>query len=176
MNNDVISRKKEARKVRLKIYFSRLGSALSEAPFSAGTWIYSAIVFVGIAAASWFIPFINSADTSAETLGIYVIGILIAVFADSLFLWKNSTHDDIAETIIVTSFLLCLLVGYFSVKVPFINSEGETVKRFRSYSEFFIFLILIISILMWAMINAVDPRLNIAATNNSAEYSQLSGK
>lgn len=176
MNSAGNDSQQSAHSGRVRDYVKHLGSTLREAPFTGGTWLYLAIVLAGGAAATWFIPSINSSETSAETFGIYVIGILIAVFADALFLWKKSKDDVIAETIIVVSFVLSLVVGFLSVKEQFHTPEGVPGKRWRSYGELCIFLILLISILMWAMINVVEPRLNIAATDKPANYTQLNGK
>ena len=162
--------------VRTQNYLKHLGATLAEAPFTAGTWLYLAIVVVGVAFATWAIPAMNSSETSAETLGIYVIGILIAVFADSLFLWKKSKDDVIAETVAVVSFLLCLLAGFLSVKEQLHSPEGLTSKRWRPYGEIALYAILTLSIFMWAMINVVEPRLDIAATQDPANFDGLSGK
>jgi len=170
-----IDGEKLASNLRVRNYFKHIGSILIEAPFTAGTWIYLVIILVGGGAATWLIPFINSSETSAETLGIYVIGILIAVFADALFLWKKSKDDILAETIIVASIILSLAVGILSIKEQFHTPTGID-KRWRPYSEIFIFFILLISIFLWAMLNVVEPKLTIGAIDSSADYSQLNGK
>lgn len=161
---------------RASFYFKHLWATMIDAPFAGGTWLYLVIVLVGVAVATWLIPFVNSSETSAETLGIYVIGILVAVFADSLFLWKKSKDDLIAETMISLSFILCFVVGFLSIKEQFQTADGVIGKRWRAYSECFLYLILAISILMWAMINVVEPRLVNPATDKLAAYSNLNGK
>ena len=162
--------------VRTRNYLRHLWTTLAEAPFTSGTWLYLVIVVVGVAVATWLIPFINSSETSPETLGIYVIGILIAVFADALFLWKKSKDDAIAETIAAVSFALCFCVGFLSIKEQLFSPDGLPIKRWKPYGEFVLYLILVLSIFMWAMINVVEPRLDVAATQEPADFNRLSGQ
>ena len=165
-----------SRSGRARSYFRHLGETLVAAPVTPGTWLYLAIVLVGVAAATGVITAINASETSPETLGVYVIGILIAVFADALFLWKKSKDDVIAETIIIVSFVLSFVVGFLSVKEQFHAPDGAIGKRWRPYGEVILYLILLIAILMWAMINVVEPRLSVAATQEKPDYTHLSGK
>lgn len=162
--------------VRIQNYAKHLWTTLAEAPFTSGTWLYLVIVVVGVAVATWLVPSINASETSPETLGIYVIGILIAVFADALFLWKKAKDDVIAETIAAVSFVLCFVVGFLSLKEQFHAPGALPIKRWRPYGEAALYVILAVSILMWSMINVVEPRLDIAATQDPANFDGLSGK
>jgi hypothetical protein len=162
-------------KARVKSYFKHVWATFIEVPFTAGAWFYFVIVGLGVAAATWTIPSINGSETHAETLGIYVIGILVSVFADALFLWKKSKDDVIAESIAIVSCFLVVGAAYLSVKEDFYIAGGTPSKRWRHYAEFWLYLILMLSILMWAMINVVEPRLTVAATHEPAGYNNLSG-
>lgn len=159
----------------IKVYFRHLWATLAQAPFTHGTWLYLAIVLVGVAGATWFIPTFNGNETSPETLGIYVLGILIAIFADALLIWKKSSDDVIAETVLFLSFLLSFAVAYFSAKADVVDLDGNHTRHWRPCAELVLYSVLALAVIMWAMLIVVEPPFNNQATQKPPSAANLSG-
>ena len=162
----------------IRLYFKTLWSILKAAPTTDGTLLYLAIIVVGCGAVTWLIPEANESERSPETLGVFVIGILITVFAEAMFLWKkgnSKTHNYVSQTAMGATFLLAFFAYYLSVKHVKHVQEGKNVegpsaapiKDWVNYSVPTLWAILILAILLWAMISAADPRFKNVSTEQS---------
>ncbi|MDY0977716.1 hypothetical protein SOM61_22395 [Massilia sp. CFBP9012] len=151
--------------------------------------LYLVLTLVGVAWASYAIPAINGSDTSAETLGIYVIGVLIAVTLDSFVYLvnqggsseSNSNGRVIAGICFGIGFLLIVWASFLSIAVqpeavPNTASLKDTAmasaagvtgtvtavtdqKRWRWGAHAFLILILLIAILMSLILTGIDTGL-----------------
>ena len=121
--------------------------------------IYVAATVLGVGWATWGIPLINGSETSPETLGIYVIGILFTVLLDSMVLWKKRSPEDGNEFAIgmlgmLFSGAMIIISSRFSVKFSGIKNEE---RNWSDHSYWVLYLIFFISILISIVLTGIDP-------------------
>lgn len=133
-------------------------------------------MLAGVAAPTWIVPTWNGSETTPETLGLYVVGIALSVFADALIKWKRGDNDQVTETILVVSFILGFFVLYNSVKGSTRNDEGMPVRDWRPFAELCLYICLFFYTAMWAMLIAVDPPFRNPAVEGAPAKEDLPGR
>ncbi len=136
------------------------------APFGV---LYLFIVLGGVALASFKIPEWNGTELSPETLGIYVIGILVAVLADSIMMMFKSYRDDklmevaVAVVITLTSLLLIYLATIFSMKSSHLEDSKHILGDWRPHAKSMLALLLFAAVLMSLILTGYDSKIDISA-------------
>jgi hypothetical protein len=137
-----------------KTFFLELSSKFRSGIRSPEGFIYICITFFGVGWASWQIPVWNGSHISPETLGIYVIGFVITVGADSLMIYKKSGEDSPYETAIGALFMI--LSGLLFVVASVLSwKRGESWPNGATPG---LALILIISIWMTLVLTGFDSK------------------
>lgn len=146
----------------LKIFFEELWSKFRSGVRSPEGVVYIAVTLIGVAWASWGIPSINNSETSPETLGIYVIGFLIAVALDSAMIaWKHknssSSYEIAILTIIgLTSFVMIFLASNFAIRPVDLELKPPQRVGWKPGSMELLGLFLSIAILMSLIVSGID--------------------
>lgn len=128
---------------------------------------YIFVVGAGVALASFYIPAWNGSHISPETLGIYVIGILIAVMADSFILMMKSYRDKknvefaIAVLFTLFSLILIFLATLLSTKDSFLDDSKHVLTDWWSWSNEVLGFLLVISVVMSLILTGYDSTIDI---------------
>ncbi|VTU38504.1 hypothetical protein [Variovorax sp. PBL-E5] len=123
----------------VKLFFYELSAKFRDGVRSPDAFLYVVFTLVGVGWATLAIPKINSSHTSPETVGVYVIGILVTVLLDGMLTWKSKGGDNkyghaIAVLCMCVSLLLIVVVSYFSAnKSPPTAPGGEPIWKACSY-------------------------------------------
>lgn len=132
--------------------------------FSGSGLLYLALTVGGVGWATYFVPTINDSEISPETLGIYVTGLIVTLFAEALFTWKKGKEDSVAITVMVASLILGVVAMHFSTKGMIISAAGVAEKTWKPSAQLVLFVVLLFAILFWLALNAVDPKLDTPVT------------
>jgi vacuolar-type H+-ATPase subunit I/STV1 len=123
--------------------------------FSGPGMLYMALVVVTCGWATYYLPTINGTHTSPETLGVYVISLLVTLFAEALFTWKKGVEDRVALTIMVLSVVLGIVAMFLSSKV----TSAQGVRDWLPFAQGALIAVLVFTLVLWLALNAVDPKL-----------------
>jgi hypothetical protein len=161
-----------SRWTRFKAFCSDFIRVALDVPVTRGAWIYFVFIVVGVAWATIGIAALNNTQATPETIGTFTLGLLVPVFVDAMFAWKNGRNDPVTEAIMALSFLLVIPTSYFSVKKS--SEDGEDIWKWGA--EWVLIFILAFSILLWGMMYVVEPRLRNPSTQVAPSVSQLGGR
>ena len=147
-----------------KAFYFEFGSKLNAGLHSASAVLYSFLVLAGVAWASFAIPNWNAGETTPETLGIYVIGILITVFADALMiLIQGGDHNRIERAIAVVvamcAFTVLVIASFFSIRPTQMENSVRVMGEWRPFSDAVLFLLLAIAVAMSLVLTGFDAKL-----------------
>ena len=128
--------------------------------------LYLALVLMGAAFATWGIPSFNREnDQGLDVLGIFVIGVLIPLFADALILIvkKEAVEQAIAGyTMILTIFLFGFAL-VFSLKT-FPSGHASTSSEdghWKCFALPVLWITLAIALLANLALSGIDPKLGL---------------
>lgn len=158
-------------KAELSLFWFELSSKFWGGFRTINSLLYLFFTLMGVGIASWGIPVANGSEISPETLGIYVIGFLIAVGLDALYVLispkagsgNNSLERVIAGLFTMFAALLTIWAWYLSTTITLPESRAvtgsvhETVKQWRFAANYWLSLTLGIGILMSITIAGIDP-------------------
>lgn len=126
--------------------------------------LYSVFVFVGVGWASFAIPAWNGSETTPETLGIYVIGILITVIADGLIILikgsdENRLEQAIAVAVTIVSIISLVLASVFSTKSSHVEDSARMLEDWRCLANQALVVLLVLATTMSLVLTGFDPKL-----------------
>lgn len=161
-------------------FFSGCVAKFRAGMHSASGILYSVLVLVGVAWASFAIPNLNAGETTPETLGIYVIGILVTVFADALMIYarggdQNRLEQAIAVAVMSIALILLVIASFFSVKSSHFENSIKVLNGWRCMSNPVLFLLLAISIALSLLLTGFDPELPNGALDTPIDAVQDRG-
>lgn len=143
---------------------------------SAEGVVYIVVTLVAVAWASWGIPSINNSETSPETLGIFVIGLLISVMLDALIVaWKHKSLNSSYETAVLvtaglSSFIMIVFASYFSIKPLNLEVTPHQREGWKEFAMPALLFFLAVSIVLSLIVSGMDSsKLNISAIDSPVE-------
>lgn len=151
----------------LNLFWFELVSRFRSGVRSPAGFLYVSFTLIGVAWASWGIPWLNRAETSPETLGIYVIGFLITVLLDALITWKKKGNDNpyeqaIAAIFLVISLLLVIFSSYLSVKNFKLElNPPREVGAWKRWAQPLLYTCLTCAVIMSLVLSGIDPKVPI---------------
>lgn len=150
-------------KDELSAFSAEFGSKLRAGVRSPTGILYSCLVLAGVGCASFAIPVWNEAAITPETLGIYVVGILVTVMADGLMIWKkggdeNPKEQAIAVLVIIVSLFSLILATLFSTKSSSIVDTKRVIGDWHTAANYVLGLLLILSIAMTLVLTGFDAQ------------------
>ena len=147
----------------LKAFFGEFGSKLRAGVRSPTGLVYIVFVLGGVGWASFLIPVWNGSAITPETLGIYVVGILVTVMADGLMIWKKRSDENpyeqaIAVSVIVLSIILLFLASMFSTKSSHVEDSKRVLDDWRCFANPALSTLLILATTMSLVLTGFDSR------------------
>lgn len=147
-----------------KAFYFEFGSKLSAGLHSASAVLYSFLVLGGVAWASFAIPNWNAGETTPETLGIYVMGILITVFADALMILikggdNNRIEGAIAVAVAILAFTALVAASFFSIRPSKMENSLRMMGEWRAFSNAVLFFLLAFAVTMSLVLTGFDAKL-----------------
>jgi hypothetical protein len=162
-------------KEELSLFGYELYSKFRSGVRAVPSFLYLACTLLGVGWASYAIPAINKSEISAETLGIYVIGVVISVTLDALLILiaqkgdidGNSNGRAIAALFWVLGIVLTVWASFLSISpgdalAPTVGIPAaslthiEAHKKWHWGAEFFLCFILFVSIAMSLILAGFD--------------------
>ena len=146
----------------VKAFFDEFGSKLRAGVRSPTGLVYSVFVLGGVGWASFAIPVWNGSVITPETLGIYVVGILVTVMADGLMIWRKGSDENryeqaIAVSVIVLSVILLFLASLFSTKSSHVEDSKRVLEDWRCLANPALITLLILATTMSLVLTGFDP-------------------
>jgi len=145
-------------------FFTGCGSKFRAGMRSPSGMLYIGLVLGGVAWASFAIPNLNAGETTPETLGIYVIGILVTVIADALMILikggdQNPLEQGIAVAVVIIALGALMLASLFSLRSSHFENSTKILHGWRCLADQVLFLLLAISIALTLLITGFDSKL-----------------
>lgn len=150
-------------KDELSVFSTELGSKFRAGVRSPTGILYSCFVFVGVGWASFAIPVWNGSNITPETLGIYVVGILVTVMADGLMVWKKGSDENryeqaIAVLVTTLSLVSLVLASLFSTKSSHVEDSRLVLDDWRYLANPVLIFLLILATTMSLVLTGFDSK------------------
>lgn len=159
--------------LQIEKYFKGLWSACMVGLMSGPGILYLVLTAGGVGWISYFLPTINGSEKSPETLGVYVIGLVISLFAEAMFEWKKGKADSLSETVMVCAVIFGLSAFLLSTKASVVDSHGSMQKDWHANAQLWLCFVLFLTILLWLALNPIQTKFKNPAIQQPASASSL---